>query len=405
MFRYQAASLMNESGAALFVSEKDHQNETLTAPNALTTFPTRSGEFQNTNEMRKERTLLSNVSLQVPPTSSAHEGKSLGLIDNEADVSMSKSRKDAINHTQIIIVTTKRSGSSFVGELFNVNPNVFYVFEPLSLLTRDMMKRRFPKNEFPRVASNIWNHILRCDYSTGYPPSSSWLKRGNGGFDSCRSVEAIRTSKLLCQSHHVPIHQIGPVVSGLCRSRPYTLLKTIRVQDISQLQRFVEDATLNVKILHLVRDPRAVMKSRWNLNEINSDLVRRKGRGADEVYDLCEHMARNLKYNQKTPVWLEGKYKLVRFEDIAQNPVEETRLLYKYLGMEIHPKVIAWIENNTHSQPIQRGNLNPFSLTRDTSKVINAWKANMSNSSIARIERTCRGVMNQLKYQTITKLL
>ena len=100
--------------------------------------------------MRKERTLLSNVSLQVPPTSSAHDGKSLGIIDNEADVSMSKSRKDAINHTQIIIVTTKRSGSSFVGELFNVNPNVFYVFEPLSMLTRDMMKRRFPKNEIPQ---------------------------------------------------------------------------------------------------------------------------------------------------------------------------------------------------------------------------------------------------------------
>ena len=36
---------------------------------------------------------------------------------------------------QVLIVTEYRSGSSFIGEIFNRNPDIFYLFEPLLLTT------------------------------------------------------------------------------------------------------------------------------------------------------------------------------------------------------------------------------------------------------------------------------
>lgn len=38
----------------------------------------------------------------------------------------------AAEQTRVLLVTAHRSGSTFLGELFNRNPNAFYIFEPLA---------------------------------------------------------------------------------------------------------------------------------------------------------------------------------------------------------------------------------------------------------------------------------
>eukprot|EP00057_Strongylocentrotus_purpuratus_P010017 XP_011664491.1 PREDICTED: uncharacterized protein LOC105438412 [Strongylocentrotus purpuratus] len=159
----------------------------------------------------------------------------------------------------------------------------------------------------------------------------------------------------------------------MCLDHSYTVLKTIRVKDIKDLRVFLEDPSLNLKILHLVRDPRAVINSRRKLKAPNSDLLRRKCPHADESKDLCEHMARNLQYKVDPPSWLKGIYMLVRFEDVAEDPIKQTQQIYQHVRIKIHQDVLGWLKNNTHGNK-GHGTGGPFSRTRDTHKVINARK-------------------------------
>ncbi|XP_071507045.1 carbohydrate sulfotransferase 1-like [Diadema antillarum] len=295
--------------------------------------------------------------------------------------------------TRVVIVTTKRSGSSFVGELFNSNPEIFYMFEPLFSITFDVLYHRLSPKNAVKESLYIWNHILRCNYSTSYPKPTKWVK--NGGLNLCVASNALNRSSSLCEKHSVSPENVGHVISQLCLDHSFTVLKTIRVMDIKELRSFLEDPTLNVKILHLIRDPRAVMNSRRKLKEGNSDLERRKGKGADEIVDLCQHMARNLKYRDNPPTWLKGKYIMVRFEDIASNPVEETRRIYSELGLPIHQDVIDWIEQNTHQSPKKAS---PFSRQRNTSAVLTAWKDSIPTLVKKDVEKKCRDVMRKLSY-------
>jgi len=61
----------------------------------------------------------------------------------------------------VIIVTYQRSGSSFFGNIFNLNPDAFYFFEPLDSLYSSLYGTAFGWN----VASDITNYAngsARC---------------------------------------------------------------------------------------------------------------------------------------------------------------------------------------------------------------------------------------------------
>jgi len=76
----------------------------------------------------------------------------------------------------VILLTYYRSGSSFLGELFNQHPNAFYHFEPLFPYTQDCSEN--PAYLPEKV--EFLNKILRCDMSFGWPIHSSLFKHFNG---------------------------------------------------------------------------------------------------------------------------------------------------------------------------------------------------------------------------------
>ena len=297
---------------------------------------------------------------------------------------------------QIIFVTTKRSGSSFIGELFDSNPAVFYMYEPLFQVTSDVLKHRIDNRQAESLIFLLWNHTLRCNYSTFNQGPKNWLRRS--GLNTCQVSGALKSSKLLCPVRKIPERKVGPIISKMCLDHFYTVLKTIRVKDIKDLRVFLEDPSLNLKILHLVRDPRAVINSRRKLKAPNSDLLRRKCPHADEIKNLCEHMARNLQYKVDPPSWLKGKYMLVRFENVAEDPIKQMQRIYQHVGIKIHQDVLGWLKNNTQGNK-GHGTGGPFSRTRDTHKVINARKNSISEEVREEVERKCSPVMNALQYR------
>ncbi|XP_072173504.1 carbohydrate sulfotransferase 1-like [Diadema setosum] len=351
--------------------------------------PGNPGDVSQRDESDKIRDNEGDLAANVPVTKKQHP---LKKVDDD--------RNTPFQRLQVVIVTTKRSGSSFVGDLFSSNPNIFYMFEPLYRITFDALAHLLPKSvPITKLSFSIWNHTLRCNYSTTYPPPGEWLSTlKKHKIDPCKYVNGTSVPSEHCPLLSKPLtKRAGRALSLFCADHPVTVLKTIRVMDIEELRPFLEDPGLNVKILHLVRDPRAVMDSRLRLVEVNSDLIRRRGRGADEILDLCQHMERNIRYRDSPPSWLRGKYVMVRFEDVASNPVDETRRIYRKLGLPLHADVVTWIGRNTRTDEEEN---DPFSRTRNSTEVLSAWQRTLPAQTRKNIESRCQHLLEKLSYNT-----
>jgi len=63
--------------------------------------------------------------------------------------------------TRVLLVTAHRSGSTFLGELFNRNPNAFYIFEPLASVQNE--HSTLGCDEHYEEKSNILERYYNCD--------------------------------------------------------------------------------------------------------------------------------------------------------------------------------------------------------------------------------------------------
>ncbi|XP_038078389.1 carbohydrate sulfotransferase 1-like [Patiria miniata] len=302
----------------------------------------------------------------------------------------------ATERSQLVLISQKRSGSSFVGEIFNQNPNVFYMLEPLKSLTTLFKK---DKNLFNKAVQDVLNATLHCDLH--HIPVAGWFIERSSSSTCSNGREDAVAYKLTCKKskNRYSDQQFLKVSSELCRGRKHVALKTIRVNDLAQLKTFLMLRTLNVKVLHLVRDPRGVMNSRHLVGEENGDFIRRKGIHGDETLDLCQHMKRNVAFAHQGPDWFKDNYMLVRYEDIAEQPYKITNEIYRFLGWEVSKEITNWLEANTNHNAGDA-----FSRTRDSKTTAQAWRTRMSYYDVSRIQSKCKDIMEKLGYIKFTSL-
>lgn len=148
-----------------------------------------------------------------------------------------------------IIVTTWRSGSTFLGEIINTVPGNYYHYEPL--LDYDIMQIRGP----PLASSAIANlkRLLNCDYND----MNYYLEYGKS-----HVYLFIHNTRLWeqCQLH--PYYCWNSTFLGqFCRLFPFQSMKIVRLR-LRLAEELLKDESLGVRILLLVRDPRGTIQSR-----------------------------------------------------------------------------------------------------------------------------------------------
>lgn len=315
--------------------------------------------------------------------------------DNTHEHASLSSRTLGEKPISVIIFTQKRSGSSFLGEIFNQNNDFTYFFEPLTSITQAIMHRKMNGLYFTRYAHEVFDGILHRDFSQ--MPNGWW-----SGYVPRITCSAIALSPYyrLCGAHDnterpLSLTEKMGQLDVATRKRNGVAIKTIRVQSLNELKDFVTDPSLNVKVIHLVRDPRGVMNSRKNMKEGNLDLLRRKGHVADEVLDLCQHMDKTLKVRSVSS-WLNGRYKLVRYEDAAENPLRIAEEIYKFVGVDLPPSVAVWLNKNTKHDEGDR-----YSRTRNSKAAASAWRTQLDYRNVLEIQQKCANSMAKLGYKSL----
>ena len=118
---------------------------------------------------------------------------------------------------KILIVSTWRSGSSFLGELINSAPGVFYTFEPLHFLQFFRPKR----NE---TAVELLRSVFDCRFSEDYLRHMNHRVVGDPAFieHSTRVWDA-------CQVDNKTLCLLPDFVNHLCAHSPVQLVKEVRL--------------------------------------------------------------------------------------------------------------------------------------------------------------------------------
>ena len=318
----------------------------------------------------------------------------------------------------VIILTHMRSGSSFTGNLFNFHPDVFYLFEPLNELRMvrygDRGLGEWPPldekgNEAYRTDfSNLLQDIFTCSFKRNntlklvFP---SWLRKSR----SCTMAWKSKTTIFNKES-----------IAELCKSRKITVIKIMQTRlpreiGIRELQRVCssEPTRFECLIIHLVRDPRAVLTSaigrRFFLprgQKRNLVTLRNPTSEGQEIIKnnariICSLVEENLNYvNEEWPNWFKDRYILVRYEDVPEDLLTAVHRMYNFTGLPMVDYVKKWIFGGKTPGGVK--NYQPeFVISKNDVKKTDHWRFGIGTSLVAEFEDVCWPVMYIMGYISI----
>ena len=300
----------------------------------------------------------------------------------------------------LLVVAHGRSGSTFLADLFDKHPRVFYVFEPLHGI------RGLQAKDYDDFATNFLVHILQCDFSVG---NSTWnigrfyrfKSRALSSPPFCKyTQEDPRWNQYYC----LPVKQKD--LEQSCRQHDTTvyklLLERIPGKSIQKLFEVCEVAGIECKIIHLIRDIRPLTMSSQKVaffKEIDS-LERPSMR--QFVYSRCEMTERNLNLVKEFGPSVRSRITLLRFEDLAVKPLKVLDYLYEFAGLEVLESITNWVVKITQPslKDLKAEERNPVSVVRNSFDVLNKWRLVADPCYVHVIERYCRDVMKLMGYIT-----
>lgn len=200
-------------------------------------------------------------------------------------------------------------------------------------------------------------------------------------------------------------------VEEACGTYSHVVLKEVRFFELESLYPLLRDPSLDLRIIHLVRDPRAVVRSREQSAKAfmydDAIVLEQRSVPAAEVQykviqEICRsHVRINERAIQKPPPFLKGRYKLVRYEDVARNPLVEINSIYEFVGLKMTTQLEEWIYKVTHGKG-KGSKKEAFEITsRNAADVSQAWRSTLPHNKVKRIQEVCKGAMSLLGYRTV----
>ncbi|XP_077863335.1 carbohydrate sulfotransferase 1-like [Saccoglossus kowalevskii] len=302
------------------------------------------------------------------------------------DNAVYKTHADKEKEKHIIIMASKETGSSFLGEILNRNPKVMFVFEPLQKFTTKVPSGKMKASAFDGENIDLIDRIFKCNFDI-----DTFSAQQKPIF--CSNSRVFSESALCSTKNitHVAINNLTDV----CLTYQYRAMKTIRLWNIELLKTLAVDPAIHLKIIHLVRDPRGIMNSRNKLNQRNKDF-QRKGDKLDEVTELCKDLSHNLHIIENSASWLKNRYMLVRYEDIAKDPHAYAKHIYDFIDLELPLEVQQWI-----SKSAKQTEGGKYSTTQDFAAVATRWRYEISFSDIRSVQEKCAISMESLGYKEV----
>ncbi|XP_072174267.1 carbohydrate sulfotransferase 5-like [Diadema setosum] len=302
----------------------------------------------------------------------------------------------------VILLSLWRFGSSILGQLFNQNKDMFYLFEPLYAASILSQRYNYTDTQLKSYQRDIIRNFSKCAFTTD--------------FVSIIDARPGRTNNTaICQGNIECKMQTPSRASDICKRYGGRLATKLIRADLDLLKPLIMDDGINLKIIHLVRDPRGAAASRikYRLTEpgfrVDSDLhsaapdrLQTLGlfSSTPETFTTVQGMCQWLRENtlvdpKQMPSWLKDRYHLVRYEDFVDSPLAVTQDLYDFVGLPLREDVKDWIQRNTNPEITDN---RFFTIHKNSHSAAHHWVRDLKAMEIELIEAECNDVLRLLMY-------
>ncbi|CAG9137435.1 unnamed protein product [Plutella xylostella] len=277
-----------------------------------------------------------------------------------------------------LIITGHRSGSTFLSAILNAVPGNFHLNEPLIKFKGTETKQIPPTlaNDAVTFLKRILkcevdelNHFLHAVPFKCYPILT----------DQCNSSR-------LCED--------AQYTSRFCKLFPFQNMKETRLR-LKYNEKILQDKDFSkLKAVLLVRDPRAVLRSRRPLPWCGPY------RDCWDPALVCRAMVSD----HRALVSLQDKFPnrliAIRFEDLALNPTGETKRLFHFLDRPLGPTIQEFLRAHTNSSR----DLSTYSTFRVSGEVPFKWKEDLDYEYVSQIQDSCAEALELWGYRRARSL-
>lgn len=348
---------------------------------------------------------------EVKPQLHKCEESDISVLNNQQDLkSIVMPLAQRTKRLNVIILTHMSSGSSFSGNIFNLHPDVFYLYEPLHDLRRVVYSDEWQplddlaNNEYRNHFASLLRDLFTCAFR-----EKTTLPRIFPQF--------LRDPKRLAFMYWRVLRPelTNEVAREACTTRKITVAKIMQTRlprkiGIQELERFCssDPNQFDCLIIHLVRDPRAVLSSLLRRKFFIKDFRRylfdsdKLSAQATEIIKqnaqlLCSQVEDNLNYVKKVwPKWFQGRYKLIRYEDIVTNAFNMMEDMYNFVGLAKVDSITKWIlegkilVNTTGTQ-----------FSENDASRMDHWRFDEDPSIVSLFEEACAPLMKLMGYTSV----
>lgn len=133
-----------------------------------------------------------------------------------------------------------------------------------------------------------------------------------------------------------------PLLKNQCLNSKVRSTKTVRVN--METAEYMFRHFTNFRVVHLIRDPRAVALSRMGhptFRGKNSQTI------ASEAALYCDEVLKDIQVRNSIEQRFPGSVMQVIYEHIVTNPIEQIKGIYSFLNETMPASVESWIQTNT----------------------------------------------------------
>ena len=184
-----------------------------------------------------------------------------------------------------------------------------------------------------------------------------------------------------------------PRLKSECDKAPIRILKTIRLP-----LKFISHLILEIpglKVVHLVRDPRATLRSQMSFGM----CLKQKGGRYNCTNRFCTRLENDKDEMEILSRRFKNRVTTVLYEELAAKPIETAKKLYDFIGTAFTRNTEEYVFNIT----MAGNNVTcPMCTMRANSSVyIDKWKSKMSPEFLQIIHERCKDILQYYYYSSV----
>lgn len=200
------------------------------------------------------------------------------------------------------------------------------------------------------------------------------------------------------------------VLSRVCRRSLFTAAKVVKLSSLSDITPLLRDESLNLKVIQLVRDPRAVIPSQMKMANASvaavqsfADILCRKYQNDSLFFDYCIasgfHGDKQRMCNESTGRLWSNNFIRLSHEYISEHPREAMKTIYNFVGLNIDNDVFDWLKRSTNHKSTKNEYF--FGTKRDSQRVLTEWRQKQTFVDASLIQSHCEVGMQGLGYVSV----